>query len=102
MLFRIMSKKKIDDVTSGMKAFKKNVIANCVSDEFPYHYPDTNILLLHAKNGFRLVEIPSAMKENKERKSMHGGIGRQLFYLIWMILALLTVRATTKGGAHAR
>jgi len=102
MLFRIMSKTKIQDVTSGMKAFKKKVIENCVSDEFPYHYPDTNVLLLHSRNGFRIVEVPSAMKENKDRKSMHGGIGRQLFYLVWMILSLVAAGSKTKGGPHAR
>jgi len=101
VLYRALAGNKVNDVTSGMKALRKSVVEKCIRDDFPYHYPDTNVLLLHSRNGFRIAEVPSAMRENRERKSMHGSVRRQLFYFIWMLLAIWTVRAKTKGRRHA-
>jgi len=106
LFFRILlyalTRKKIKDVTSGMQAFKRGVIKAYVSDDFPYYYPDANVLLLQLRDGFRVLEVPSAMTENKDRKSMHGGIGRQLFYVISMILSIFVILFREIGGKHAR
>ena len=101
LLLFILSKKKIKDVTSGMQAFKRGVIKAYVSDEFPYYYPDSNVLLLQLKNGLRICEVSSSMKENLSRKSMHDGIGRQLFYVISLILSIFTISLRKLGGKHA-
>jgi len=89
ILLYILTRQSIKDVTSGMQAFNRNVAREHVSDEFPYYYPDANVLLLQIKKGFRILEVSTSMTENKERKSMHGGFGRQFFYVASMILSIL-------------
>jgi glycosyltransferase involved in cell wall biosynthesis len=101
ILLYLLTRKKIKDVTSGMQALSRSVVKTYVSDDFPYYYPDANILLLQLKDGIRVIEIPSAMSENKERKSMHEGLGRQLFYTISMILSIFVIILRKGGWKHA-
>lgn len=97
----ILTGQNIKDVTSGMQAFTSDVAQAYVSDEFPYLYPDANLLLLQIKNGYRITEIPTVMKENPERKSMHEGFGRQLFYVSSMILSILMMFLRNLGRKYA-
>jgi hypothetical protein len=100
-LLYLLTKKKIKDITSGMQAFNKSVLATYVSDDFPYYYPDANVLLLQLQRGLSLQEVPSAMAKNKEGKSMHRGLGHQIYYVASMSLSILVLVIKNLRRKHA-
>lgn len=100
-LINFLTGAKIKDITSGFQAFDRNVVQTYLSDEFPYYYPDVNVLLLHFKAGFSIEEIPSAMQENKEGRSMHKGWGRQIYYVAAMVLSILIILLQNIRRTHA-
>ncbi|MCP4151865.1 MAG: glycosyltransferase family 2 protein, partial [bacterium] len=100
-LVRLFTRKRIKDVTSGFQAFNRKILKQYVADEFPSYYPDANVLILLIRNGFKIAEVPSAMFENQEGKSMHNRIGQQVYYVITMILSILVVVFKNFGKKNA-
>jgi glycosyltransferase involved in cell wall biosynthesis len=91
MLFHLMTGEKVRDITSGQQAFKRAVLETYVADEFPYYYPDANTLILQLKKGVAIREVPTSISANREGKSMHRGLGRQIYYVLSMSLSILVI-----------
>ncbi len=87
-----LSKKKITDPTSGFQAMNRKVLEFFVNNFFPSDYPDADILILLGRSGFRVSEIPVIMySSEKDKKSMHSGIFKPLYYNFKMFLSLLMI-----------
>jgi len=85
---RVASKlvgRTITDPTSGFQAMNRRVIAFFCRDSYPVDYPDTDVLVMLHRHGFRIGEVPVDMYPNKSAKSMHTGL-RPLYYLFKMAL----------------
>lgn len=86
-IIKILTNKRIYDVTSGFRAANKKIIKMFAND-YPVEYPEpiTNMELLKA--GYSVSEVPVAMRERD------GGVSsirswKNAYYMINVILSLL-------------
>ncbi|MFC1516002.1 glycosyltransferase family 2 protein [Thermodesulfobacteriota bacterium] len=91
IVIRIISGERITDPTSGYQCLNRNVFTVFTEDNFPTDYPDANIIIMLIRKGFVIKEIPVAMVENPEGRSMHRGIFTKLYYLFKMFLSIFIV-----------
>jgi len=77
----------ITDPTSGYQAMNRRVIAFFTGDGYPTDYPDTDVLVMLHRHGFRIAEVPVAMEPSKGVKTIHGGL-RPLYYVFKMSLSI--------------
>ena len=83
----------ITDPTSGFQGLSLRALANVTHDGFPEDYPDADVLIMLAKRGLRLAEVPVRMHPRVGGVSMHRG-SRVVFYAykMFLTLALLPIR----------
>ncbi len=87
-LVRVLSGVKLGDPTSGLQALHRDVLELYSSDEFPLDYPDADVLVLAARSGVRIAEVPVQMRAEIGSASMHSGI-RVLYYVYKMTLCVI-------------
>ncbi len=83
----LLAGQKIKDQTSGFRAYNKDII-NFLSSYYPVDYPEPEIIVLLGKNGFRLKEVYTQMRERQ------GGISsipvqKGPYYMIKVLLSML-------------
>jgi len=78
---------KITDPTSGFQGHCGKVLKFLVSDYFPVDYPDTDVIIMIHKYGFRIKEIPVVMRSGSG-ESMHSGT-KPVYYMFKMMLSVL-------------
>jgi glycosyltransferase involved in cell wall biosynthesis len=79
---------RITDPTSGFQGLSRRALESLVNDGFPEDYPDTDVLIEHARSGMQLVEVPVRMHPRLGGLSMHRG-ARIAYYGYKMLLTLL-------------
>jgi glycosyltransferase involved in cell wall biosynthesis len=80
--------RKVTDPTSGFQAAKGKAIGFAASDFYPPDYPDADFIILLHRHGFKVKEIPVAMKPNAQNKTMHRG-HKTLYYVFKMALSIM-------------
>lgn len=103
LLVRLLSGVELSDPTSGLQALHRDVLGLYVTDAFPLDYPDADILVLAARSGFRIAEVPAQMRVEAGSPSMHSG-PRVLYYVYKMTLCVVMnaarpVATRRAGGA---
>ncbi|MFH2219348.1 MAG: glycosyltransferase family 2 protein [Pseudomonadota bacterium] len=91
IVIRMLSGERITDPTSGFQCLNRNVFTIFTEDHFPCDYPDANIIIMLLRKGFVIREIPVAMVENPEGRSMHRGIFTKLYYFFKIFLSIFIV-----------
>lgn len=86
-LVRTLSGVVLSDPTSGLQALHRDVLELYTTDAFPLDYPDADILVLAARSGFRVAEVPAHMRVEAGSPSMHSGV-RVLYYVYKMTLCV--------------
>jgi hypothetical protein len=84
---RATTGQRIEDTTSGFRAYNRAVIEVCRHD-FPKDFPDAPLLISLARRGFRLVEVPVRMREREAGRSFYT-LGKSLYYPYKNMLASL-------------
>ncbi len=84
---RVALRQRITDTTSGFRAYGRAVMEVGPRD-FPRDFPDAPLLITLARRGFRLQEVPVAMRERKAGKSFYT-FGKSLYYPYKNLLASL-------------
>ncbi len=84
---RLAIGRRITDTTSGFRAYARPVMEVCQHD-FPKDFPDAPLLILLARHGFRLEEVPVRMRERQAGRSFYT-LGKQLYYPYKNLLASL-------------
>ena len=78
---------RIADPTSGFQALARPAFRLCCADFYPFDFPDVDVLLMLARHGFRIVEVPVEMAPNPPgHASMHAGL-RAVYYPYKMLLS---------------
>ncbi len=98
-ILSLLLRQRLTDATSGFRAISKPVIAQFARD-YPRDYPEVEALLLAHKSGFRIMEIPVAMRQRGGGRSSINKF-RSVYYMVKVLLALLVTasqRRTTPGG----
>ena len=87
---------RITDPTSGFQGLSARALEQVTHDGFPEDYPDTDVLVGHARSGMRIVEVPVTMRARKGGVSMHRGARIAYYgYKMLVTLLLLPVRRLT-------
>jgi glycosyltransferase involved in cell wall biosynthesis len=84
---RLAARQRIADTTSGFRAYGRRVMEVCQHD-FPRDFPDAPLLIMLARRGFRLLEVPVRMRERERGKSFYT-LGKSLYYPYKNLLASL-------------
>lgn len=102
-LVRTLSGVRLGDPTSGLQALHRDVLELYATDGFPLDYPDADVLVLAARSGFRIAEVPVQMREEVGSPSMHSGV-RVLYYVYKMTLCVIinSIRPVEKRNRTAR
>lgn len=77
---------RITDNTSGFRAYNNEAIA-FLSEHYPSDFPEPEIVVLLAKNKFRIVEVYAAMRERQGGVSSIGGL-KSLYYMAKVLIAI--------------
>jgi hypothetical protein len=84
----------IRDTTSGFRAYSLQALRACVRD-LPHDFPDAPFLILLARSGFRLIEVPVEMRRREFGTSLYT-LGKSLYYPYKNLLASLVVTMRVK------
>jgi glycosyltransferase involved in cell wall biosynthesis len=88
ILVRTLSGVELGDPTSGLQALHRDVLELYATDAYPIDYPDADVLVLAARSGFRIAEVPAHMRVEAGSPSMHSGVG-VLYYVYKMTLCVI-------------
>lgn len=86
-IIKIMTGKKIYDVTSGFRAVNKNIIEE-FTESYPYDYPEpcTNMVIL--KKEYKMTEIPVEMKKRENGTSSISNF-KSVVYMLKVTIFLI-------------
>ncbi|MBN1103329.1 MAG: glycosyltransferase family 2 protein [Deltaproteobacteria bacterium] len=104
ILVRLLTGQTITDPTSGYQCLGRRVFEVFAESDFPWRYPDANIILQLHLMGFRIKEVPARMVPNPSGRSMHQGVFRLVYYFFEMFLSLFVtlLRERNEGLAGNR
>jgi glycosyltransferase involved in cell wall biosynthesis len=80
---------KITDPTTGLLAMDIGLARVFTSKFFPFDYPDADVLIMLHRMGYRIKEVPVAMRPSRRAGSMHAGVIRPAYYLVKMSVSML-------------
>lgn len=87
-LANLTTKHKVTDPTTGFQALNRRVVLFYCSEVYPVDYPDADMIIMLAKSGFRIVEVPVIMYFNEKGQSMHAGLLRPIYYGMKMMMSI--------------
>ena len=93
-LIRVVTGKRIYDVTSGFRAVNRELI-EYYAENYAQDYPEPEAIVMALNNGFRVREVPVRMNERAEGKSSIRAFS-SLYYMIKVSMAIVMT------GIHAR
>lgn len=86
-LVSMLTKEKFTDTTSGFRAANQKVI-DCYARYYPMDYPEVESIVYLKRNGCRVVEVGTEMRERQSGKSSITPI-RSAYYMIKVTLAVV-------------
>jgi glycosyltransferase involved in cell wall biosynthesis len=91
-LIDILCGTKINDVTSGMRAVNKKMIA-FFAREYAQDYPEPEAILSASLAGARIVEVPVQMRERSGGVSPINAL-KPIYYMVKVSISLIVSRLT--------
>lgn len=89
--------KRITDTSSGFQAISKQVCALFALGHYPVDFPDADMIIWVARNGYRVGEVGVTMHARKGGKSMISGLRSSVRYALKMPLAILVTILRVPG-----
>lgn len=86
-LIKLVTGKKINDVTSGFRAVNRDLI-EFYSENYAQDFPEPEAIVMALKNGFRVAEAPVRMNERTAGTSSIRALA-SAYYMIKVSLAIL-------------
>jgi glycosyltransferase involved in cell wall biosynthesis len=90
-IFRLVNSaligQKVTDNTSGFRAYSKEAV-KFLTRYYPSDYPEPESVVLLARNGFRIKEVPVIMQERTAGESSITPI-KTIYYMVKVMLAIL-------------
>ena len=97
LLIKILTGKKVYDVTSGYRACNRELI-EFFADNYADDYPEPEAIMSCVLNGYRVGEVPVIMEERQGGVSSIRSL-KSAYYMIKVCLALVVDRISTKRKA---
>ena len=88
-LASLLTPHQVTDPTTGFQALGRNVVLFFCTNVYPVDYPDANVIVMLARVGFRVKEVPVIMYRDESGQSMHAGLARPIFYGIKMMMSIV-------------
>lgn len=88
-VLKVLTGKKIKDMTSGYRAVDKNLI-NLFAESYDFEYPEPITNLIIIKKKYRVKEVPVKMHERKFGKSSIN-VYKSVYYMISVCLNLIVI-----------
>ncbi len=82
----LLSRQRLRDVTSGMRALRRPVF-EAFADDYPADVADANVLVRALRRGWRVTEVPVSMRARSGGDSQHGGLDGAAFALRMAVYA---------------
>ena len=97
-LCSLLTGQRITDSTSGFRAYGVRALAY-LAHRYPADYPEPESIVLLARRGMRIKEVPVRMRERRYGRSSITGV-RPLYYMTKVGLALLldVIKEAPRGG----
>jgi hypothetical protein len=87
MVNSVLIGQRVTDNTSGFRAYDRRAI-EFLAHHYPVDYPEPEAVILLGRNGFRIAEVSTRMRERQGGgSSIHGVTG--VYYVIKVLLAIL-------------
>jgi glycosyltransferase involved in cell wall biosynthesis len=83
----LLIRQKVTDNTSGFRCFNKAAI-DFLAEYYPSDYPEPESVVLLGRNGFRITEVFTEMRERQNGKSSIYGL-LSVYYMIKVLLAII-------------
>jgi glycosyltransferase involved in cell wall biosynthesis len=83
----LLSRQRVTDSTSGFRAYGARALAY-LAHRYPTDYPEPESIVLLARRGMRIKEVPVKMRERQYGRSSITGV-RPLYYMTKVGLALV-------------
>jgi glycosyltransferase involved in cell wall biosynthesis len=83
----ILIGQRITDNTSGFRAYDHQAIS-FLAQYYPVDYPEPEAVILLGRNGFRIAEVFTLMRERQEGGSSIAGL-KGAYYMVKVMLAVL-------------
>jgi glycosyltransferase involved in cell wall biosynthesis len=93
----LLSGQRVTDSTSGFRAYSARALAY-LAHRYPADYPEPESIVLLARQGMRIREVPVKMRERRYGRSSITGV-RPLYYMTKVGLALVLdiIKETPRG-----
>jgi len=85
----LLISQKITDPTSGMVGLNRRVAKIFLSEFFPLDFPDADVVIMLARMGFKIKEVPVEMRASKRKGSMHSGMVKPIYYFFKMSTSMI-------------
>lgn len=85
---------KVYDVTSGMRAVNRKMIAQ-FAEQYAQDYPEPEAILSSGMVGAKIIEVPVQMRERMAGKSSISMV-KSIYYMIKVSIALIIERSTLR------
>jgi glycosyltransferase involved in cell wall biosynthesis len=82
----LVLRRTITDSTSGFRAYGPAAIT-FLAEEYPHDYPEPESVVTLCRSGFRVVEVPVAMRHRQGGQSSITAI-RSIYYMLKVVLAI--------------
>lgn len=97
----MLAGQRVTDNTSGFRAYDRSAIV-FLARHYPIDYPEPEAVILLGRNGFRMTEVPTVMRERQGGGSSITGI-TGAYYMVKVLLAILmTALRRPVAGIHHR
>lgn len=83
----ILIGQRITDNTSGFRAYNREALEFAAGSYPAFDYPEPEEVVLMGRNGFRIHEVPTPMRERMHGKSSIN-VGGSVYYMIKVFLAV--------------
>ena len=95
----------VTDPTSGLQALNSNAFGYYAQyGNFDNKYPDLNMLVAMAMQGYKIGECPAVMHQREAGESMHSGVWKPFKYMVLMAISTVAVtfRFSHKRGRNTQ
>ena len=96
-LLRLFGGQRVYDATSGLRAVNRGLI-RLFSEVYAQDYPEPEAILQAARGGYRVCEVPVAMRKRQRGKSSIHRWGA-VYYMVKVMLSIAVNRMIQTGEA---
>jgi hypothetical protein len=87
----LLARQWITDPTSGFRAFSREAVED-LALEYPYDYPEPEVLVHLSRRGFRMLEVPVHMRPRRAGVSSIGPVSGKYMFKVLLAVGISPLR----------